>query len=87
MTPPEKLMEIVDRLPSPKFRNPKMKAKLMIEILDIHNSILTKKKVDRKARRKIKRLWEYGLPYNLYDQLDLPSALKARHIKMICEEK
>lgn len=84
MNPVEKLSEIVAALKSPKFKDDRQAIRLMDEILEIHMTAVSGKTIHRKVRRRIKRLWEYGLPYDLYQQLGL-NGLEANQIRVICE--
>lgn len=80
------LKKIVDDLDNPRFKNERQLIKLMGEILNIHNELFGKKKIDRKIKRRIKKVFGYGLPYDLYQQLGLYNALEERHIKLLMEQ-
>ncbi len=84
MNPVEKLSEIVAGLESPRFKDERQAIRLMDELLEIHMEAVSGKTLHRKLRRRIKRLWEYGLPYDLYQQLNL-HGLEANQVRVICE--
>lgn len=82
----DKLFEIVTNLKSPRFKNEKLRNKLMLEILDIHFEILNNTRLNRNIKRRIKKAWSYGLPLDTYEQLRLKNGLEARHIELIIGE-
>lgn len=79
----EKLSKIVDDLDNPRFKDERQAIRLMDEILEIHVQVKKNMPIRRKLRRRIQRLWAYGLPLDLYQQLGL-HGLEAKHIRVIC---
>ena len=68
---------------STKFQNERQLNILMTEILNIHADIMVSGKVNRKLKRRIRKAWKIGLPFDLYQRLGLYKALEARHIELI----
>lgn len=85
MKEPDKLMKIIGELKSPKFKDERQVFLLINEILSIYTDIIKDNRVNRKIRRRIKKVWKHGLPYDLYEQLGLSQGIAGRHIKMIME--
>ena len=79
----DKLLEMIYELKNPRFSNEKQIMKLVKEILDIHTSIIRAGKITRKHKRRIKKVFGYGLPYDLYTRVGIHAALEKRHIQLI----
>ena len=80
------ILASIIRSTSPKFKNERQLMRIMTEILNIHAEMMVSGKVDRKMRRRIKKVWKHDLPLDLYKQLGLHKALEAKHIKLILEK-
>lgn len=81
----DKLMEIINGLDCPKYKNEKQAYKLMAEVLDIHLEFVSLKRgvLPRELKRRIRKAFKH-LPYDVYEQVGLHKGLKSRHIKLIC---
>ena len=77
------LIEAIGNLDNPRFKDERQLVKLMTEILNIHSEVMLKRKVNRKLRRRIQKVWRYGLPTDLYKRMGIIDGLNEKQIKSI----
>ena len=77
------LLNEISKLKNPKFKKEKLAVKLANDILKLYDVLLTSKKINRHITREIKRIWKFGLPYNLFELINLKPVLEAEHIEQI----